>query len=224
MITLFTISDRKFLDRVISIIHKETNGYCFELLGRGTANSEMINYLGLNSIEKGIVVSIFDKKEVPKIFDKLKEELEFGTSKGIGVAFTVPISSMTKSSLVYLENRVPVKKKKSKGIGDDVDNKYKYQLILAICNNGFAGDIVDTVRGVGARGATILHARGSASEEMKTFFNIKIHPEKEIILIVSSNEKKDELLKAIANNHGLGTDAGSVCLSLPVEDGLGFSF
>ena len=222
MTTLFTIIDRKLINNVSTLIQKEANGYCFELLGKGTANSEMLDYLGLSNIEKGVVVTICEKKEIPKIYDKLQSELGFG-KKGVGVAFTVPIGSMPKSSLVYLENRVSSKTKKGKG-SVEKDMKYKYQLIMAICNNGHSGDVVDTVRNLGARGATILHARGSASEEMKTFLNIKIHPEKEIIMIVSSNEKKDELLKAIANNHGLGTDAGSVCFSLPVEDGIGFNF
>ena len=222
MTTLFTIIDRKLINDVSTLIQNATNGYCFELLGKGTANSEMLDYLGLSNIEKGIVVTVCEKKEIPKIFDKLKEDLGFG-KKGVGVSFTVPIGSMPKSSLVYLENRVSSKTKKGKGTVEKIMT-YKYQLIMAICNNGHAGDLVDTVRSLGARGATILHARGSASEEMKTFLNIKIHPEKEILLIVSSNEKKDELLKAITSNHGLGTEAGAVCFSLPVEDGIGFNF
>lgn len=100
----------------------------------------------------------------------------------------------------------------------------KYKLIMVICNDGYASEIVDTVRKEGAAGATILHARGSASEEIKTFFNIKIHPEKEIILIVTTPEKNDDLLKAIATNHGVTNKARAICFSLPVEDGIGFSF
>lgn len=100
----------------------------------------------------------------------------------------------------------------------------KYKLIMAICNDGYAGEIIDTVRNAGATGATILHARGSASEEVKTFLNIKIHPEKEIILIVVSPKKHEPILKAIANNHGITTEARAICFSLPIEDGIGFNF
>lgn len=100
----------------------------------------------------------------------------------------------------------------------------KYQLIMVICNNGFAGEIVDTVRKEGATGATILHARGSATDELTKFFGITIHPEKEIILMVTSNEMKLDLLKAIAFNHGVTSKARGICFSLPVEDGIGFNF
>ncbi len=100
----------------------------------------------------------------------------------------------------------------------------KYKLIMAICNDGYAGEIVETVRKAGATGATILHARGSASEEVRTFLNIKIHPEKEIILIVVSPKKHDPILKAIATTHGVTTDARAICFSLPIEDGIGFNF
>ncbi|MDL2292577.1 hypothetical protein LJC17_03195 [Acholeplasma sp. OttesenSCG-928-E16] len=100
----------------------------------------------------------------------------------------------------------------------------KYQLIMVICNNGFASDIVDTVRKEGATGATILHARGSASDEMQTFLGITIHPEKEIVLMVTSNELKAPLMKAIAANHGITTEARAICFSLPVDDGIGFNF
>lgn len=100
----------------------------------------------------------------------------------------------------------------------------KYKLIMAICNEGFAGEVVSTVRNAGATGATILHARGSAPDEMKTFFNIKIHPEKEVILIVVSPKKHEPILKAIASHHGVATDARAICFSLPIEDGIGFNF
>lgn len=43
-------------------------------------------------------------------------------------------------------------------------------LILAICNSGNADDVMSTAKEAGARGGTIIHARGSCPKRCRTFF------------------------------------------------------
>lgn len=42
-------------------------------------------------------------------------------------------------------------------------------LILAICNSGNADDVMSTAKEAGARGGTIIHARGSAQKMQNIF-------------------------------------------------------
>ena len=42
-------------------------------------------------------------------------------------------------------------------------------LLVTICNNGFADEVMDVAKSVGARGGTILHARGSAEDNPLQF-------------------------------------------------------
>ena len=42
-------------------------------------------------------------------------------------------------------------------------NKFEHQVVICIVNNGFADEAMDAARDVGARGGTVLSARGTAS-------------------------------------------------------------
>ena len=100
----------------------------------------------------------------------------------------------------------------------------KVELILTICNRGFADAIMETAKQNGARGGTILHARGSAMGEVSKFFGITILPEKDILMIVTKAETKVDIMKGIVEAHGVKTPAHGLCLSIPVEDAIGFNF
>ena len=47
-----------------------------------------------------------------------------------------------------------------------------------------ADEIMETAKVAGARGGTIIHARGSAQKDAEQFLGITIQPEKEIIMII----------------------------------------
>lgn len=53
------------------------------------------------------------------------------------------------------------------------------EMILVICNNGSADDVMEAAKSKGARGGTILHGRGSASKDAAKFLRFTIQPEKE---------------------------------------------
>ena len=93
----------------------------------------------------------------------------------------------------------------------------KFELIMCIVNAGFSQNVMAAARKAGARGGSILRGRGSANPESEEFFNITIQPDKEIILILTSSETKDKILRAIYKDSGLITDANGIAFSLPVE-------
>ena len=101
---------------------------------------------------------------------------------------------------------------------------YKQELIIVISNQGYVDEIMETAKQYGATGGTVVHGRGTANEEAVKFFGITIQPEKEIILIVISNDKKSAIMKAITDKHGLNTETKAICFSLPVSETAGFNF
>ena len=86
----------------------------------------------------------------------------------------------------------------------------KFELIVCIVNAGFSQNVMAAARKAGARGGSILRGRGSANPESEEFFNITIQPDKEVILILASEDSKDAILKAIYKDSGLTTDANGV--------------
>ena len=93
-----------------------------------------------------------------------------------------------------------------------------YEVILAIVNDGFADDVMAVAKEQGARGGTIINARGVAKEDAAAFFGINVHSEKEIVMIVVPKHIKDDVLNAIYKEMGMAKKAQGIAFSLPVTD------
>ncbi len=96
-----------------------------------------------------------------------------------------------------------------------------YEVIFAIVNEGYAEDVMDVAREQGARGGTILNARGVAREEAAAFFGIRVNIEKEIVMMVVQKTIKDNILNAIYKEMGMAKKAQGIAFSLPVTDTAG---
>lgn len=93
-----------------------------------------------------------------------------------------------------------------------------HEVIFAIVNSGYAEEVMDVARDNGARGGTILNARGVAGQEAAAFFGITLHAEKEILMIVVDKAIRDDILNAIYKQMGMAKKAQGIAFSLPVSD------
>ena len=93
-----------------------------------------------------------------------------------------------------------------------------HEVIFAIVNAGFAEDAMAVARAQGARGGTILNARGVAREKEAAFFGITIHAEKEILMMVVEKDIRDQVLNALYKEMGMDKKAQGIAFSLPVTD------
>ena len=102
-----------------------------------------------------------------------------------------------------------------------MDNKY--ELVMCVVNSGFSELVMDAAKEAGARGGTVLSGHGTANKEAEEFFNISIEPLKDIVMIAVQKEIKDEVLKAVYEKAGFGTDAKGIAFTLPIDDVAGIS-
>ena len=98
-----------------------------------------------------------------------------------------------------------------------------YEVIFAIVNAGFAEEAMNVARSQGARGGTIINARGVAREKEAAFFGIPIHPEKEILMLVVEKSIRDQILNALYKEMGMDKKAQGIAFSLPVSDVAGLA-
>ena len=98
-----------------------------------------------------------------------------------------------------------------------------HEVIFAIVNAGFAEEAMNVARAQGARGGTILSARGVAREKEAAFFGIPIHPEKEILMLVVEKTIRDQILNALYKEMGMDKKAQGIAFSLPVSDVAGLA-
>lgn len=96
-----------------------------------------------------------------------------------------------------------------------------YEVIFAIVNEGFAEDVMNVAREEGARGGTIINARGVARADAAEFFGITLHTEKEIVMMVVPKKIKDNILNAIYKEMGMAKKAQGIAFSMPITDTMG---
>lgn len=94
------------------------------------------------------------------------------------------------------------------------------RVMFMIVNMGFADEIVDVVREVGVRGATIIHAQG-AGAPIGTIMGIAVDPQKEIILAVVDEATAEKAMAEIKEKAGRDTPARCVCFTMPVDKTIG---
>lgn len=94
--------------------------------------------------------------------------------------------------------------------------------LYIIINAGFSEEAVLMARDCGARGATIINARGSSAVQ-KTIMGITVDSEKEIILSIVDCQTADKIIEAINAKIGVNTPANGICFTTPVEMAIGIN-
>ena len=94
---------------------------------------------------------------------------------------------------------------------------FEHEVIFCIVNAGFADAVMDAAKEYGARGGTVIHARGTANSEVEKRFEIAVQPEKEIVMILVPSKIKDDILHALYRAVGLKTPGQGIAFSMPVD-------
>ncbi len=100
---------------------------------------------------------------------------------------------------------------------------YQHEAIFCIVNSGYSEAVMDSAKKLGARGGTVINARGTTSKEAESFFHITVQPEKEIVMILVPKKIKDDVLNALYTDVGLDTAGQGIAFSVPVESVVGLA-
>ena len=89
---LFTVVDRKKAEFYQDLLQEFEINIQLTLAAEGTANSEMMNLLGLSDSSKSVIISVIREDKAPLALSALEDK--FATIKnGKGIAYTVPLTS-----------------------------------------------------------------------------------------------------------------------------------
>lgn len=185
-------------------------------VGRGTAASEILDYFGLDGSEKSVMFQLVTDTKWKELKQGLRRKMQIDIP-GTGIAFIVPLSSIGgKKALNYLTCGQDYVKGEETTLKDT-----KYELLVAIANQGYTELVMDAARSVHASGGTVIHAKGTGSDKAEKFMGVSLVPEKEMVFIVVRKEHKNEIMRAIMDQAGLESKARSIVFSLPVTDTAG---
>lgn len=115
-------SDVKKLKLLVTIVNRSKTTFFIDTLeqfeinmqmviyGKGTANSEMLNLLGLAETEKSVILSVVREDKVNDVLETLKEKFE-KIKNGKGIAYTIPMKSIIGVYIYqFLSNNKTLKK------------------------------------------------------------------------------------------------------------------
>lgn len=184
-------------------------------MGRGTAQNNIIQLLGLGDTSKDIVFILVEDKDLKNVVCKIVEECSKKKSH-FGVLFTLDVSAFFKSGngggngtgnrggngganeKSREASTYDLSGNENFNNGDDSMTN-SYQMINIIVNKGYAEDAMAAARKAGASGGTVISARGTAREGDAKFFGVEIVPEKEMLMILVPDEKKDDIINAVSS-------------------------
>ncbi|MBP5632040.1 MAG: P-II family nitrogen regulator [Clostridia bacterium] len=94
---------------------------------------------------------------------------------------------------------------------------FEHEVIFCIVNEGFSEVVMEAARRAGARGGTVLRARGTANVEAEKVFGISVSPQKEIVMILVPAEIRNDILHSLYSTCGLDTPGHGIAFALPVD-------
>lgn len=194
------------------------------LLGRGTADSRLLRLLGLDDMEKDVLLTLTAREAAGTIMEALRAAGPLRKSHGI--VFRIDVGGMLRhmpwtATEPKAEHAVPAPSdapsSNPEAESDTMSETATHELISVIVNAGYADDIMAAARKAGAPGGTVINARGTGREEDVKFFGITIVPEKELILILVPKERSRAILDAVKKTPCLARPGIGIAFCVDVE-------
>ncbi|HOU09244.1 MAG TPA: P-II family nitrogen regulator [Clostridiales bacterium] len=162
------------------------------MIGRGTAHNHLLEYLGLADARKEIVMMVSGRQTAQTAAGAIARELKIEKANR-GIVFTVPVCSVTGTHAMVCGNI-----EQAGG-----ESAAMFKLITVVVPKGSAEQVIDAAAKAGAKGGTIINARGAGIHETEKVFMMDIEPEKEIVLILSKADGAHALVDSIRDSLNL---------------------
>lgn len=188
----------------------------FVAFGKGTAQNETLDLLGLDSTEKAVCFSVMTQEVWSSFKKSLRKSVRID-APGVGISFSVPLSSIGgMRELLFLTDGMHYQPEEESKLKET-----RQALLIAICEQGYSEQVMEAARAGGAGGGTVIHAKGTGMKQAEKFFGITLSSEKDLILIVAKTEDKNAIMSGIMQHAGVQTKAKAVVFSVPVTDTAG---
>jgi nitrogen regulatory protein PII len=226
------MTDLSFLPRgklLLSFVGRHSGGLLVEVtkaagarggtltMGRAEADSRILQALSLADVMQDVVFTVMGSESEAIISALEKFDAENPKKLG-GTSLVLDVSG--RFTHQERENNAggaacPDGNQAQGGRDKPMDSGYT--LLTVIVNNGYGNDVMAVARKAGARGGTILTARGTGTAEDIKFFGITLVPEKEILMIVTQKEQVDPIVAAIQTIPTLNEPGGGIVYTMAVE-------
>ena len=213
---LLTITRREDSESFVDFFNSRNLSCIYSSVAEGTARQKTLALLGLERSYKSIHCAVVPGSLTKEILHALSAEMQIDLPDR-GVAIAVPIQSVSGSrTLQYLLSGTELSAVEGEPMQSD------YELIIAILEAGYTDMVMDAAREGGAGGGTVVHAKGTGAERAQKFFGISLADEKDMLYIVTSRAKRNDIMRSIMQKAGIDSKAHTIAFSVPVAATAGF--
>lgn len=174
------------------------------LLGEGTVQSKLLEFLGLTETHKEILMIPASAELDANLHDILNEAFKF-YKRNNGIAFSVPFKRWTTDTSEQEHN-----------ISLD-DDRFTNCCLITIVDKGRSRDCITAARAAGARGGTVIRGHG-AGVPADSYFPLAIEPQKDTVIIVTRKEKAAAIREKIFTDLELDKPGNGIIFTLPVSN------
>lgn len=197
-------------DRVLAFAAMHDADLSFINPGRGTVRKAIQREIGLSDLRKEIVTILTGRRQACDILEDLKNEMNL-EGEHTGIAFL-------RNAVVY-ESRDGQTREVERMKRDEGETM---RAIYVLVRKGFAENVILAGERAGTRGATVISGRGEAREGKIP--GLLIGEEKELILIITSQEKTRSFLEVIRNDAAIRHEGEGKAFVMEVIDSVGINF
>ena len=216
MYLLITITQRDHSDEFTNFFNSKEVPVIYSTTCEGTVRERTLSLFGFEKTLKTVHYCVVTNNKKNELIKGLTREMAIDLPNR-GIAVSIPLTSMGgKRALDMYANG-----HENDDEEEQIMQDKQMELIVAICEKGHTETVMDAAREAGARGGTVVHAKGTGSKYSSKFFGISIAEEKEMIYIVAGENQKKGIMRAIMDNAGIDSEAHTIVFSLPVSDTAG---
>lgn len=213
---MVVISTTKQIEKAAALFRQGNIPMQYQFHAVGTATNEIVDALGLGSAEKCVLLGMLPQPFATVMLTKLQKELQLYTPAS-GIAFTIPMTGLNNQILRMLSSLTEGTQTEDAWKEHEPMKETNHSLVVAMVNQGFSEEVMQSAREAGARGGTVIPSRKIANADMMQFWGFSMQEETEIVLILCPKETKLAIMSAISKHCGVHSEAKGFVLSLPVD-------
>lgn len=184
----------------------------FQIVGFGTAPTEMMDIFGLGTNVKDIIISLgatHDIKDMMSNFGEIfQSHSKFG---GIMIVLDVSAASRVLTEILNYNNQNYERELAN------MQNENSNNLIVISINEGYSEDVMHVARKAGATGGTVIKGRLADIEQFAEFMDTKADGEREMLCILAPSKVSKQIMEEVNREFGLTSSANGIIFALPAE-------
>lgn len=178
-------------------------------LGKGTAHDKWLHWMGIDEVKKELAIMVVPKDKEKAFYEMAAEKFRL-REKNTGIMVSIDVL-----------NSVGASTNECSSTGRDKEASMAYKAIFTVVEKGRAEEIMNVAEKAGARGGTIIHARGTGVHEHEMLFNVQVEPEKDILMIISPTGHARRIVEAIREESRIDEPGNGMMFVLNCSNAMG---